>query len=144
MYNIVPKILFKMKTVSLLALIAPASAKSLTAIAVDPSGAKLPLALCKGDCDKDAHCKAGLKCYQRNGKTSVPGCDGSGKSDYDYCIDPADFAKDSTTLTDYGWTPAQYNLGRCKGDCDKDAHCKAGLKCYHRNVNDLTSVPGCD
>ena len=44
------------------------------------------LELCEGDCDRDSDCKYGLKCFQRNGYTSVPGCKGRGRKDWDYCI----------------------------------------------------------
>eukprot|EP00562_Extubocellulus_spinifer_P016374 CAMPEP_0178568468 /NCGR_PEP_ID=MMETSP0697-20121206/15926_1 /TAXON_ID=265572 /ORGANISM="Extubocellulus spinifer, Strain CCMP396" /LENGTH=627 /DNA_ID=CAMNT_0020202573 /DNA_START=65 /DNA_END=1949 /DNA_ORIENTATION=- len=43
---------------------------------------------CEGDCDRDAHCKGDLKCFERDGKEPVPGCYGSGKTDFDYCYDP--------------------------------------------------------
>ena len=45
------------------------------------------LGLCQGDCDKDSDCSAGLFCFQRTGKTPVPGCEGSGLTNYDYCVD---------------------------------------------------------
>ena len=45
------------------------------------------LARCEGDCDgTTSQCLPGLKCFQRNGYTAVPGCSGSGARDYDYCI----------------------------------------------------------
>lgn len=50
-----------------------------------PSAA-FPLGLCEGDCDSDSDCVAGLKCLQRSGDETVPGCDGStGTSGEDYC-----------------------------------------------------------
>ena len=33
-----------------------------------------PCSACQGDCDKDADCFKGLKCFQRNGFTQVHGC----------------------------------------------------------------------
>lgn len=45
---------------------------------------------CHGDCDEDGDCATGLKCYQRSGTTTVPGCSGIGVPDFDYCFDPAD------------------------------------------------------
>ena len=39
-----------------------------------------------GDCDYDSDCKDGLRCFQRGGLTSVPGCLGDGTPDWDYCI----------------------------------------------------------
>merc|ERR1712037_713998 len=47
------------------------------------------IGLCEGDCDSDSHCATGLKCFQRNGRTAVPGCAAGGSGDvssYDYCI----------------------------------------------------------
>ena len=35
-----------------------------------------------------SECEVGLKCFQRDAYTSVPGCEGSGQDDYDYCIKP--------------------------------------------------------
>ena len=38
---------------------------------------------CEGDCDRDSHCKSGLKCFERDGTKHVPGCYGSGVSGWD-------------------------------------------------------------
>ena len=46
-----------------------------------------PLQLCEGDCDDDSQCADGLICFQRNGFTPIPGCSGTGKEHYDYCIE---------------------------------------------------------
>merc|ERR1712151_995149 len=43
---------------------------------------------CQGDCDGDSHCEKGLKCFQRSGYTTVPGCNGKGVIHHDYCIKP--------------------------------------------------------
>ena len=46
---------------------------------------------CEGDCDRDSHCKPGLKCFQRNGNQKVPQCNTYGSGNvrgYDYCYDP--------------------------------------------------------
>ena len=43
--------------------------------------------LCQGDCDRDSDCFGYLRCFQRSGFTSVPGCDGTGISGNDYCYD---------------------------------------------------------
>ena len=40
---------------------------------------------CEGDCDTDADCGFGLRCFQRDGYTPVPSCKGTGKHDWDYC-----------------------------------------------------------
>jgi len=42
-----------------------------TAIGRNP---RIPLGLCQGDCDNDAQCAPGLKCFQRSGNESIPGC----------------------------------------------------------------------
>mmetsp|Transcript_16235 Transcript_16235/g.35306 ORF Transcript_16235/g.35306 Transcript_16235/m.35306 type:complete len:195 (+) Transcript_16235:243-827(+) len=41
---------------------------------------------CEGDCDRDRDCASGLKCFQRDGLKSVPGCRGDGIRDVDYCV----------------------------------------------------------
>ena len=45
---------------------------------------------CAGDCDDDGDCASGLRCFQRSGVTTVPGCSGVGIPNFDYCYDPAD------------------------------------------------------
>ena len=50
------------------------------------------LGMCEGDCDEDSDCKPGMTCFQRTGKTQVPGCttDKNDKTNNwthaDYCI----------------------------------------------------------
>ena len=51
------------------------------------SDGALTLGLCEGDCDNDGECAGDLICYQRNGYTSVPGCNGEGRRGKDYCYD---------------------------------------------------------
>lgn len=53
-----------------------------------PSGSGKRLNRCEADCDSDNDCIGNLKCFQRNGYTSIPGCSGSGVNGYDYCYDP--------------------------------------------------------
>ena len=51
-------------------------------------GAKNLLA-CKGECDADAQCAEGLKCFQREKGEPIPGCWGPGEGKtWDYCYDP--------------------------------------------------------
>ena len=57
----------------------------LNSIAADPTQT---LQLCEGDCDRDADCAPGLKCFQRGGLEPVPGCSGTGISGWDYCVRP--------------------------------------------------------
>lgn len=45
------------------------------------------LGLCEGDCDTDNDCVNDLVCYQRDGFSKVPSCEGNGKKDLDYCIE---------------------------------------------------------
>jgi len=101
----------------------------LVTIGVDPSGI---LGLCRGDCDTDSDCEGSLKCFQRNGSETIPGCIGSGQNGYDYCYQPA--------LVDLGVEPS-VTLGLCEGDCDNDSDCEAGLECFQRDG--LETVPGC-
>ena len=111
-----------------------------------------PCHRCQGDCDTDNDCNQGLKCFQRNGHTAVPGCDDGGAgdvSDHDYCYDSVydqviygDIH--STTLYNGGTsfcTPTT-PCHRCQGDCDTDNDCNQGLKCFQRDGH--TAVPGCD
>ena len=47
------------------------------------------LPACYGECDSDAQCRDGLKCFQRSYGEKIPGCRGSGSGrDWDYCYDP--------------------------------------------------------
>jgi V8-like Glu-specific endopeptidase len=107
--------------------------KDLRGIAANP-GHKL--GLCEGDCDSDANCSGNLKCFQRSGYTAVPGCNGSGRKDFDYCIEDTN----NNVLHGNAVNPT-YQLGLCEGDCDSDANCSGNLKCFQRNG--LTPVPGC-
>ena len=55
--------------------------------------------VCEGDCDRDSHCKSGLKCWQRSSSSSVPpGCKSQESNSllkkhdfgsHDYCYDPS-------------------------------------------------------
>jgi hypothetical protein len=47
-----------------------------------------PLGKCQGECDKDSDCRSGLRCFQRTGTQTVPGCKGTGISGKDYCYQP--------------------------------------------------------
>ena len=93
-----------------------------------------PCGLCQGDCDGDVHCGSGLKCFQRSGTESVPGCSGTGVSGKDYC-----YAE--PVLEHIGDCSSSSPCGICQGDCDGDVHCGSGLKCFKRSGTE--SVPGC-
>lgn len=148
----------------------------------------LNLAACIGECDADAQCAAGLKCFERSSNEAVPGCAGNGgAADWDYCYDPG-YTEGSehiftiTTLAPVesfsisypgpqfapGWKITENgnvfleesanrgsgeiqlsgsnnngakNLNACIGECDADAQCVAGLKCFQRSSGE--AVPGC-
>jgi hypothetical protein len=40
------------------------------------------LQACIGECDTDSQCAAGLECYQRDDYAAIPGCKGTGKSNW--------------------------------------------------------------
>ena len=94
------------------------------------------LEACIGECDNDGQCKSGLKCFQRNDFTPVPGCSGKGKKGWDYCYDPTG----STELQGGNDNKAK-NLDACIGECDNDGQCKSGLKCFQRSHGE--TIPGC-
>jgi hypothetical protein len=100
-----------------------------------PPAIELPLQLCQGHCYFDSDCAGGLKCFQRDGFTTVSGCSGNGISGHDYCISPE--------LKDFGAAPpaSQLPLQLCQGDCDDDSDCAVGLKCFQRDG--FTPVSGC-
>ena len=51
---------------------------------------------CQGDCDNDGDCIEDLECFKRNRQAlipweeweEVPGCEGKGEKNKDYCYDP--------------------------------------------------------
>jgi len=99
-------------------------------------------ARCQGDCDSDRDCKDGLKCYQRNGKTPIPGCDRGGIHDYhnyDFCY-TLGYTGQLVNKGGSGCTPKKQCL-KCQGDCDSDRDCKGQLRCFQRRDN--TVVQGC-
>jgi len=94
---------------------------------------------CEGDCNSDSECGSGLRCFQRD-ESDVPGCEGTPKKDWDYCIDSFIL---STGYTSDGKTPGPGELQHCEGDCDNDSECGSGLICLQRNEGDSPVVPGC-
>ena len=126
---------------------------------------------CKGDCDYDYQCARGLKCFQQNWRyTTITGCEGRTKSNYDYCYDPTPTARptrrpttamptrkpttaahlNAKTLTDHGFSAHTLKnvvkakgLGMCQGDCDSDTHCQGSMKCFHSSSSGNT-VTGCE
>lgn len=47
-----------------------------------------PLRKCQGQCDSDADCADTLKCFERTGTQTVPGCTGTGVTGRAYCYSP--------------------------------------------------------
>lgn len=43
------------------------------------------LGQCQGDCDDHDDCAEGLVCHKRDGTSEIPGCQGIGHTNYDYC-----------------------------------------------------------
>merc|ERR1712113_252421 len=43
---------------------------------------------CQGHCSHDDQCKSNLKCLQRTNDLPVPGCNGKGISNTNYCYEP--------------------------------------------------------
>jgi hypothetical protein len=67
----------------------------------DPDNYEYPLGHCEGDCDTDDDCEGDdLICQQRSGTTSLEekGCDGVGRSGYDYCV-YSDFRREGSVST---------------------------------------------
>ena len=118
------------------------------------------LGLCEGDCDKDTDCQSGLKCFQRSGYSTVPGCIGKGKRSWDYCVPKSSENSYKTVGTKYcnrdsqrsRWrsgdffrhnvnnsdnTKSSGTLNACKKKCDQDPNCKAfAISGYERNLRD--------
>ena len=95
------------------------------------------LAACTGECDSDAQCAAGLLCFQRSDNETIPGCKGPGGGrDWDYCYNTSGLVElsggDDNSATD---------LAACTGECDSDAQCAAGLRCFQRSNGE--TIPGC-
>ena len=59
-------------------------------VAGDLDDADVLLGRCEADCDDDGECDSGLMCYQRDGDEPVPGCNGTPRSGWDYCIRESD------------------------------------------------------
>lgn len=98
------------------------------------------LRACEGDCDTSADCAGVLECFERDGFAYVPGCNGPGVWDHDYCVNPGPLP-----LIDLGATPGLLaqggKLGQCEGDCDNSADCAGDLVCYQRGGD--KHIPGC-
>jgi len=69
---------------------ANANGNELTAVAGDLDSTAQLLRRCEADCDDDDECAAGLMCYQRDDAEPVPGCNGTPRDGWDYCVRPSD------------------------------------------------------
>ena len=55
----------------------------------DANGVGVNLQACTGECDTDAECAPGLRCFNRQDGEAIPGCTGPGGGpSWDYCFDP--------------------------------------------------------
>ena len=109
--------------------------------------------LCTGDCDTDADCNDGLKCYQRlKGEDTVPGCKPSGfvtsSSPHDYCYSPT---TPHTNMQTFATPSTSYNAAKRKcqelgswGLCSRMEICpeykgsnNAGQPVKHGNAGDV-------
>ena len=123
--------------------------RSLTAVHIHAQNQASPLGQCEGDCDRDSHCKAGFKCFQRNKRQTVPGCIPGGTLDMnsgDYCYKPG--VKTAIPFHTFHWSGHLRLMERCEGDCDNNNHCGwnvgSGLKCFQRKLrNNKRAIPGC-
>ena len=59
--------------------------------------------------------------FDSSGYKSVPGCNGDGRENVDYCIKEDDDDDDDDD-----------KLDRCEGDCDRDEDCSGDLVCFQR------------
>ena len=62
------------------------SGLDLQVVSVNAASSFSRLGLCQGDCNSDSDCIDDLICFQREASEPVPGCNGSGRRSYDYCI----------------------------------------------------------
>ena len=69
---------------------AAADGGELADVAGDLDDADALLGRCEADCDDDDECASGLVCYQRDDDEPVPGCNGTPRSGWDYCIRESD------------------------------------------------------
>merc|ERR1712032_1771510 len=100
------------------------------------------LQACYGECDADAQCARGLKCFQRSNGEPIPGCTGKGGGkDWDYCYHPKLGGKSHDIVLSGGNNGKAKNLKACKGECDADSQCAFGLKCFQRSHGE--KIPGC-
>ena len=102
--------------------------------------------------------KAALMCYQRTGRSPIPGCNGDGIQSNDYCYDAIRYPEFDAignpvpdkspnllrSRSPSSASPGAGTLTECEGQCDHDSECATGLKCFHRRgIMATIEVPGC-
>ena len=70
--------------------------------------------------DYDIDCAGDLVCWYEDGSGTVPGCSGTPRRYWEYCIDPSVIPRKNVThsdmLVDFGNGLGPAALGRCQGD----------------------------
>ena len=77
------------------------------------------LGACDGNCNSDTDCDGMLFCASPNIDGEVPGCDGLGVSNVQYCRQPS-----LVQLGAHGSPVEAFPLGVCEGGCDNDGDCQ--------------------
>lgn len=98
------------------------------------------LQACWGECDSDDQCAGDLKCFQRDGHFPIPGCQGLGEWDWDYCYDPSGSIELDSSIDVHDHPTG---IKACHGDCDEDHQCAEGLVCFQRADGRANTIPGC-
>ena len=101
-----------------------------------------PCEACKGECSSDDECDDGLFCFQRRGYNIIPGCEGPGRPDVNYCYNPFAGGLTEENLLTAGECDRKDRCGKCRGDCMGDDDCEKGLFCYFRRFG-MEMIPGC-
>jgi len=110
-----------------------------------PNDATLRLGLCEGNCGgEDVNCGDGLVCLQRSGLSDgsvvVPGCFGTPKMGYEYCVADLSPSPGLQQIKNIGGSPSGM-IGLCEGDCDSDDHCEGDMTCEQRRNSQR--IAGC-
>jgi hypothetical protein len=75
------------------------------------------LKACIGECDSDAQCADGLKCFQRENGENIPGCKGNGGGKtWDYCYDPSVNPKQNECTKKYEFVALHKDMCYCFND----------------------------
>lgn len=97
-----------------------------------------PCDIGEGDCDSDAECADGLKCFQRNVRRSIPGLYvehlPTQFDNWDFCYDPNYWHYSKMYAAHRGadgCTPANPCI-EGEADCDSDRDCLGNRKCWQK------------